>query len=329
MLFRSPGNVDLAVKGNYLYADSYSDLVVFDISHPSDIHTVKFVSNVFPYRSIYYYWGTSSNPDSINVVVDYIAKDTTVQCDTYNRWAYYNCPQCDYSSAPGLLTSIPSKGGTGGSMARFAVINNNLYTVSNSDVSDFDIADAANPQLQSTTSLGTWNAETIFPFNGKLFIGSSNGMFIYDVSNASTPVQLGQFSHVRSCDPVIADNNNAFVTLRSGTVCQGFSNQMEVMDIANLTNPVLLKTYSMTNPHGLSKDGNWLFVCDGTDGLKVYDAADVNNIQLKKQIPGIETYDVIATNNIAMVVAADGLYQFNYSDINNIQQLSKIAIEKN
>jgi len=31
-----PGNVDLTIKGNYLYADSYIDLVVFDISNISN-----------------------------------------------------------------------------------------------------------------------------------------------------------------------------------------------------------------------------------------------------------------------------------------------------
>jgi hypothetical protein len=42
-----PGNVDLAVKGNYLYADSYSDLVVLDVSNPGNITSKKFVNNVF------------------------------------------------------------------------------------------------------------------------------------------------------------------------------------------------------------------------------------------------------------------------------------------
>ncbi|HXL57785.1 MAG TPA: hypothetical protein VN958_16100, partial [Chitinophagaceae bacterium] len=41
-----PGNVDIAVKGNYLYADSYSDLVVFDISNATDIRAIQFLNNV-------------------------------------------------------------------------------------------------------------------------------------------------------------------------------------------------------------------------------------------------------------------------------------------
>jgi hypothetical protein len=90
----------------------------------------------------------------------------------------------------------------------------------------------------------------------------------------------------------------------------------------------LVKKFDMTNPHGLSKDGNLLFICDGKDGLKVFDATDVSNLLLIKQFKDFETYDVIAYNGLAMVVAADGLYQFNYSDVHDITQLSKIPINQ-
>jgi hypothetical protein len=89
---------------------------------------------------------------------------------------------------------------------------------------------------------------------------------------------------------------------------------------------VLVKTYGLTNPHGLSKDGDLLFVCDGSDGLKVYNASNVLSLQLLDHVKNIETYDVIAWNNRALVVAKDGLYQFDYSDPNNIKLLSKISI---
>ena len=159
-----------------------------------------------------------------------------------------------------------------------------------------------------------------------LFIGSQTGMFIYNISNPDNPVQQGQFNHVRTCDPVIADNNYAYVTLRSGTTCQGFTNQLDILNLSNLSNPVLVKTYQLTSPHGLSKDGNTLFICDGKEGLKIFDASNVSNLQLVKQISGIETYDVIAWNDNALVVAKDGLYQYDYSDLNNIRLRSRIAV---
>lgn len=319
-----PGNVDLAVKDNYLYADAYSDLVVFDISNPAAAVKTKFVNNVFPDRAIYSA-SQSINPDSIQVITGYTERDTVVDCSTYQRWN--NCANCMYADASGAQysTSAPKNNGAGGSMARFAINGNYMYTVSERDLSSFSLQQPQEPTLSNTQNVG-WGIETIFPFSNKLFIGSTSGMFIYNIDVPAQPQKQGQFSHVRSCDPVIADNNFAFVTLRSGTMCQGFTNQLEVLDINDVTKPLLLKTYPLTNPHGLAKDGNLLFICDGKDGLKVFNAEDVNNLKLLQTISGIETYDVIAYNNIAIVVAKDGLYQYSYDDVNNIRQLSKLSL---
>jgi hypothetical protein len=328
-----PGNVDLAVKGSYLYADSYSDIVVFNISNPVNVTPVKFMNNVL--KETDRFWGNKTNPDDVMIIVDYIERDTTVDCETYSRWS--NCRGCFledksggfFTTNTGSLASAGASApsGKGGSMARFTLAGNYLYGVSWTNLYAINLANPADPVLTNTKNLG-WGIETIYPFGDKLFIGSTSGMFIYNINEPSNPVAMGQFNHVRSCDPVIADGQYAYVTLRSGTTCQGFSNQLEVVDIANLNNPFLVKTYSMTNPHGLDKDGNTLFICDGRDGLRILNAADVNNIQPIKQITGLETYDVITMNGKAIVVAKDGLYQYDYSNLSNIHQLSKISISK-
>jgi len=84
----------------------------------------------------------------------------------------------------------------------------------------------------------------------------------------------------------------------------------------------------LTNPFGLAKDGNYLFICDGRDGLKVYDASAVNNLKLLKHIPGMEAYDVIAWNKRLLLVTDKGLRQYDYSDIRNIQLLSTISVNR-
>ncbi|HYK57417.1 MAG TPA: hypothetical protein VEV15_13195, partial [Flavisolibacter sp.] len=229
------------------------------------------------------------------------------------------------SSANKAVSAAPY--GVGGSMARFTIASNRLYTVGYSDLDVFNITNAANPVNTARKTMG-WNIETIYPFMDKLFIGSQSGMFVYSISNPDNPVQTGQFNHVRSCDPVIADTKYAYVTLRSGTACQGFTNELDILSLNNFMNPALLKVYNLTNPHGLSKDGTTLFICDGQAGLKIYDAADVMNLKMLKQIEGIETYDIIALNGNALVVAKDGLYQYDYSNLSNIKLLSKITISK-
>jgi len=88
--------------------------------------------------------------------------------------------------------------------------------------------------------------------------------------------------------------------------------------------------YPMTNPHGLGKEGDILFICDGSAGLKIYDAADPKTItsHLIKTYPGINAFDVIPIGNVLVMIGDDGLYQYNYSNILNITLLSKIEVVK-
>jgi hypothetical protein len=328
-----PGNLDMAVKGNILYADLYTDLVAIDITDPQQIIVKKFTENIFPER--YYGNGFSQNP--LMTIQDWVRKDTIVQTDCGGNSGLFGglksadvfmSPLSSFSGQPGTATSAGggSPFGVGGSMARFTIVNNYLYAVSNSALNVVSIANGADPVFSNKVQMN-WGIETLYPFNNRLFIGSTTGMFIFDIGNPTNPVQLGTFSHARKCDPVIADNTNAFVTLRSGTTCQGFGEQLDVLDISNLSNPTLIKTYPMTNPHGLAKDGNTLIICDGRDGLKFYNASDVRNLSLQKQMTGLETYDVIAFNGWALVVAKDGLYQYDYSSLSNISLISKMNVK--
>jgi len=43
-----PLSTEIAVKGNFLYANNYTDIVVFDITNPANPKLVKRLSNVFP-----------------------------------------------------------------------------------------------------------------------------------------------------------------------------------------------------------------------------------------------------------------------------------------
>lgn len=324
-----PGNIDIAVKGNTLYADLYSDLVALDISNPLNVVKTKIIDNIFPNR----YYGF--NADSSRIIYDWARHDTTITADcSQNGWIgnggggiYMSTddllPNSSALSNSSFIGGLPT--GIAGSMARFALMNNYLYAVGDAQLRVFNIAEANNPVMANTVNLN-WGIETIYPFKDKLFIGSNTGMFIFNTTNPAAPVQLSQFTHARVCDPVIADSNYAFITLRDGTKCSGYLNELDIVDISNLYSPVLLKKFDMTNPHGLSKDGNLLFICDGKDGLKIFDASDLNKLQLIKQFKDMETYDVIAWNGLATVVATDGLYQFSYADVKNIKQLSKISI---
>jgi len=58
-----PGNVDIAIKGGFLYADSYIDLVVIDIRDSANIKAVGRQQAIFPYneyqnvpQQVYFNW---------------------------------------------------------------------------------------------------------------------------------------------------------------------------------------------------------------------------------------------------------------------------------
>ena len=322
-----PGNMDIAVKGNILYADLYSDLLAIDISNPKQIVLKTYVDNVFPFRN---YGGGAPAITGGKIIADWIKKDTSItgSCDRriFDYRIVTGTPMFFSASSISALSSV-SPFGVGGSMARFSIVNNHMYAVSNSSLDVFNISTPETPVKGNKINLG-WGIETIYPFGKNLFIGSTTGMFIYDISTPETPKSVGQFSHVRSCDPVVADNEFAYVTLRSGTQCQGFTNQLDVIRLNNLTNATLLKSYPMTNPHGLAKDGELLFICDGKSGIKIYNAAIQDNIKLLKHIELFDAYDVIAYNKIALVVGKDGLYQYSYANPSNIKMLSKIEVKK-
>lgn len=335
-----PGNEDIAVKGSILYADCFTDLMAIDITDPTHVSLKNYVANMFPDRQ----WVQGMQLQQGQIISKWIPRDTVLDITVSegngiwrdgnyysNIPIYFANPQLlSLSNIPATVANKNTSGTTGvtGSMSRFAIINNFMYTVTNNNLNTVDVTTAADPKFVNTISFTDWHIETIYPFQDKLFIGSNSTVYIYDVTNPGQPNQVGTFGHVHSCDPVIADEHNAYFTLHSGNLCGEVLNELEVLNIDNITNPVLIKDYPLTSPYGLFKDENTLFICDNVDGLKVFDATDPANVHETSTIPLQAAFDVICINKIAIVIAGDGLYQFDYSDLHNIKQLSKISLQQ-
>lgn len=329
-----PGNYDISVKGNTLYADSFIDLVVFDISTPTDIKELKRLENVFSnYNTLGFYLDASKG-----LITEWVEKKEVKvyesDCDAnVQAWGgfYYKggiaVEAASFDRSAALAPGNGSGPGVGGSMARFAINADHLYALDGADIQVIDVTNAVNPVAGNRQTI-SFDIETIFPYKNNLFIGSRSGMHIFDVTNPASPSFLSTYSHVRVCDPVVVNDTIAYVTLRSGSECEGFTNQLEVIDISDLTNPQIIETYPMTNPHGLGIDLNTLFICDGSDGLKIFDASNHHAIDqnLLAHYPGITTFDVIPFNNRLIMLAQEGIYQYDYSDLDNISLLSHIPI---
>lgn len=326
-----PGNRDMAIRNERLYVDSYVDLLVFDFSNPETVSLTQRLENVFPLYNINF--GMAADD---NMVVTGMQELETVEISTncmQNNpdimWLEGDFMAVRFDAAPAMnITSGPTVG-TGGSMARFTIVENTLYAVDDIMMHIFDLVDADNPEMKNSIDLG-WGIETIFPFKNNLFIGSISGMFIYNIDNPLEPVYMSEVNHIRTCDPVVANDTHAFVTLRSengNQVCGAtFVNQLDLIDITTIDNAQLLKSFPMESPHGLGLDGNLLFVTEGDGGLKIFDITDPLSLDEHQlhHMTGFNAYDVIPMNGTLILTGLDGLYQFDYRNIDEIKMLSLI-----
>src|SRR6188768_2548587 len=190
-----PGNVDIAVKGSTLYADLFTDLVVVDISDPLNATLKNVVTKIFPERA----YAPGFVQDSTKVIVGWTErkiKETVDQPPAGRGWIRGDVFLRFSSSlsSTSLGGSAAPVTGIAGSMARFSIVNNYLYAVNISSINVLDISTANDPQLRNTVGAG-WNIETIYPFKNKLFLGSSSGMFIFDISNPLAPAREGSVAH--------------------------------------------------------------------------------------------------------------------------------------
>jgi len=227
-------------------------------------------------------------------------------------------------------TKEQASSGFGGSLAQFTIVDNYLYTIDYKTLNIFLLDDAENPVLTETVDMGV-GMETVFTENGRLFIGANDGVHIFDISDPRSPQEVSDFDHITSCDPVVANDNFAFATLRGGTECGGSLSQLDIIDISDITNPSLAGERQLINPYGLglsNVDPNILYVCDGYTGLKAFDISNTWNPTLVMELGSIDALDVIpdADNNL-IVLTRGGIYQYDASKPAELIEKSVISVQ--
>lgn len=213
--------------------------------------------------------------------------------------------------------------GKGGSLARFTISDDYLYTVDQSTLHTINITDAEHPQKIADKPLGIYT-ETIYPYMNSLLLGTETGMFVFDISSPASPQQVAYFEHIRSCDPVVAQNGYAYLTLNTGNQrCFSGLNELQIVDISNLNSPQTIKTISLTTPLGLDIHNDTLFVCD--KGLKVFNVEDKQHPIEISYLANIDARDVIYQHGSIIVIGAEGLHQYKYT-AGGLQKISTIPI---
>jgi len=334
-----PGNVDIAIKDNILYADSYVDLVSIDVSSFSAIKEVGRVQKVFPYTLPTYdtKYPIAKLDETKGIVTEWEIKSVRQELEqryypTYYRYESMTLDKA-WASNGGVTGASGASGttyGVGGSMARFGLYKNMLYIVDQYNLYTFKLNSASDASLLNTNNVG-WNVETIFITDDHLFLGTQNGMIVQSLEVPERPSPVSTFSHITACDPVVIKGDLAFVTLKGGTTCRGTVNQLDVIRMSNNYSKFdLLKSYPMYGPQGLGIDDDLLFVCDGDAGLKIYNSADPMAItnNMIASFPLINAYDVIPMNNYLFMIGDKGFMLYDYSNIQNIKQIGFIPVVK-
>lgn len=320
------GNYDLIVRNNVLYADALIDLVWFDVSNPSSPVLKGRLEGAFPQalpiicNEFGYDYGLVHSSVQTGIIVDWKLAQRKERIESYDHDLIAENVHFGNSSSGGSNGAV-------GSMSRFGLYQDYLYTVVNNQMSVFNLTSATPEKAIDDIPIGG-DVETIFSYKDKMFMGTPTGMMIYSVEDPLNPTYCSFVWHITGCDPVVVEDDLAYVTIHSGNFCGANNNELFIVDVSDVYHPRQLVSYTMTNPKGLGIDNGVLFLCD--EGLKVFKVEDPQTLMSSKlaHYEGMDGFDVIPFNNILMMIADNGLYQYDYSEIDNIKEISVLPIKK-
>ena len=294
-----PNCRELAVVDGILYANHYDDLVSLNMSEfieNSRCEVVSRIEGVFPERR-------NTERDRL--------------------------PICRPATHVGI------SGAKGGSMSRIAFDDmenpNFLYVINGQELQVYNVNDKGSMESTGSPIPVGDVVETIFVQDGDLYLGAQSGMHIYSLDDPRRPQFTGRYTHMTGCDPVVVQDDLAYVTIRDGNNCGQTVNQLHVVNIQNPSSPSLVRSYEMTNPHGLAVADDKVFICDGRAGLKVFQADSPNSLRQISVDNSIgNAFDVILSpeNQHLVAVAGNKIIQYNYSNtLGRLRKLSEVIVE--
>lgn len=322
-----PGTREFFVKDNFLYAESYYDVVKLDITNPRDVKLVSRAENIFAEP-----WLDDSNQALLGFEFNEVTREVEEHSDLWREVYNYDYVYFDFARNIIPQSAVPASfagnsNNTSGTVNRITAYKDHVYIVGRFDM--HVLSNYNQIELVNTVSGIGNEMETIFPLNDKLFIGSRASMEIYDISDPATPVHDYFFAHATSCDPVLATDEAAYISLRTAefSPCPGNTNAVVVLNIANLENPQQVGEIEMRSPYGMALIGDKLYVGEGEQGLSIFDASDRHNIILEKYVSDIQAFDVIehpTRQDVVLIAGPNGLDQYSKDNSLSFQIESRI-----
>jgi hypothetical protein len=235
---------------------------------------------------------------------------------------------CEKSSTSADSNATANAGtGIGGSMARYIIVGNYLYTVDDKSLSVFSLANPTQPVLKKVLPVG-FEIETIYAISNTLLLGSTTVIHLIDITNPENPVKLSQAispAVVRRCDPVVAKDTFAYATLRSSGACGGGQSVLATFSIADVKQPFQLFTNVTNEPFGLGYADSTLYVCERV-GLSIFSITNPAKPLFVRNINNTQWFlDVIANGDVLVCWVNDGIAFYNISNRRNPSFIKKIT----
>lgn len=314
-----PFNREFYVNDNIIYAESMYDVLKINVADLNNPMIESRLEEVF---------AEEFTNASGEVLVGFEYKEITRELAPDEQMGFdwnrsqdvyffdYNNQLIPPSAVPASFVS--NDAGDIGTVNRMAYSNDYVYVVSRTTLTTLEDKDEF--RWLTTDQVGN-DMETIYPYEGNLFVGTRSSMMIFDLDNPSSPRFTSMFMHATACDPVYPEGDLAYVTLRTGDVgnCPGDENALIVVDVSNIERPLQVKQVEMLSPYGLTTLNQKLYVGEGENGLKVFDLEDPRSPKLMEHFKNIEAYDVIRDahrSDLVLVANSTGLHYYQVEDTN-------------
>lgn len=307
------------VEGNYLYAESGYDLLKIDLSNIRVPVIVKRVNNAFH---------NLLKNDKGQVILGFIYQNATDEFE-YNSeeakaikkegklYIDYRNKMIPLSSVPTMFTG--NNGKSKGTINRICVVKDHIYVVGIDKMHIFSNNQDVNKVKEIKIED---NTETIYTDKDRLYLGSQTQLTIYNLTNPSSPREIGNVDHEESCDPVLAVGDYAYSTLRSVTNegCSPSENILMVVEIKKSGRAKEVQTIEMKSPYGLALINNYLFIGEGTNGLRIFNAKYKDDLSEAKKLDQIVAYDIMqhpTNSDIIITTHQNGLreYKINWNTL--------------
>jgi len=230
---------------------------------------------------------------------------------------------CDKDSSFEPNFNNSNSGGQSGSTASIITYKGFIYTLDNNILKTLSLADPAHPVEVSNITIGE-GVETIFAYEDHLYLGTRNGVLLYNISDGSKPAYTGTSLHWPARDPVVVSGNLAYSTTRWGEEGNG-NGTLQVLDVTNKSTPFAINSVSQEYPCGLGINEGILYVCNARFGINVFEAGAFGELTFVRNIPSDPLYDCIIAKDLMICQGKTGIYLYNISQKSAPVFIQKVA----